>query len=51
MTDAEQYRKYAEDCLRMAAKAPEADKKVLLGMADAWKMRAEAAEKKTKEKD
>jgi hypothetical protein len=50
MKDAEQYRSYAEDCLRMAAKASAADKKALLEMAEAWKVRAEAAEKH-KDKD
>lgn len=49
MKEAEQYRSYAEDCLRMAAKASAADKEVLLKMAEAWKARAEARTEKTQE--
>jgi hypothetical protein len=48
MKGAEQYKGYAEDCLRMAAKASGPDKEVLLKMAEAWKLRASAAEKKQK---
>jgi hypothetical protein len=48
MKDAEQYRSYAEDCLRMAKKATGPDKEALLKMAEAWKVRAEAVEKKPK---
>jgi hypothetical protein len=50
MTDAEKYRGFEQDCLRMAAKASEADKKALMEMAKAWKMRAEAAEMQKKKK-
>lgn len=45
MKEAEQYRSYAEDCLRMAKKVSEKDKETLLRMAEAWTMRAEAAER------
>jgi hypothetical protein len=50
MKEAQQYREYAADCGRMAAKASPEDKAILLKMAEAWKLRAEAAERKPKEK-
>ena len=51
MKDAEQYRSYAEDCLRMAGKLSGRDKDTLLKMAEVWKECAEVAERKQKIKD
>jgi hypothetical protein len=45
MTKSEIYRKYAEECQRMAKVAPEHDKKVLLEHAGIWLKLAEEAEK------
>jgi hypothetical protein len=51
MKEAEQYESYAEDCLRMANKGSPADREILLKMAEAWKLRAEAAKGKAKRED
>jgi hypothetical protein len=45
MKETVRYREYAAECLRMAKKASEKDRDVLLNMADAWQLRAEAAER------
>lgn len=49
MNEAEQYKDYADDCLRLAKKADEKDRKVLLHMAEVWKERAAAAAQKPTE--
>jgi hypothetical protein len=45
MTDSEIYRKFAEECQRMAKTAREHDKKILLEHAAFWLKLAEEAEK------
>jgi hypothetical protein len=49
--DSEQYRQHEADCMRLAKSAAPKDKEILLKMAAAWKLRAEAAEHKPKGKD
>jgi hypothetical protein len=44
MTDPATYRKYAEECLRLAATAPENDRRLLLEHAGVWLKLAEEAE-------
>jgi hypothetical protein len=46
MKEAERYRKFAQECLRMAKAASAADKAVLLKIAEAWEAQAKAAERK-----
>ena len=45
MQNAETYRRYAADCMRIAKRMSEADKKILSEIAEAWEMRAAAAER------
>jgi hypothetical protein len=51
MLEAKTYRQYAEDCIRIAEKMDSKDKQILLKIADAWKMRAEEAERREKKSD
>jgi hypothetical protein len=44
MGKAEQYRRYAAECIRLAKHADPAEKETLLGMAEAWRRLAERAE-------
>ena len=44
MQDAEKYRQFAKDCIRLAAKAASDDKAVLLKIAEAWEDQAKLAE-------
>jgi hypothetical protein len=44
MIDPATYRKYAEECLRLATTAPENDQRLLLGHADVWLNLAKEAE-------
>lgn len=50
MEDAEKFRYYAAECRRLAGKAVEKDKAVLLELADAWIACAEEAERRAREK-
>jgi hypothetical protein len=43
MREAETYLEFARDCRRLAAKASDQDKVVLLKIAEAWEAQAEAA--------
>lgn len=45
MLEAERYREYAQDCLRMAEKAAQKDKETLRQMAEAWMRCAEERRK------
>jgi hypothetical protein len=45
MTDPATYRKYAEECRRLATRAPENDRRLLLEHADVWLKLAEEAER------
>jgi hypothetical protein len=45
MKDAQNYRQYASDCRRMAAKMTAKDKQILEQMAEAWELRAREAER------
>ena len=47
MQDAEKYRQFAKDCIRLAAKAASKDKAVLLKIAEAWEQQAKLAEART----
>ena len=44
MIDPETYRKYAEECLRLATTAPENERRLLLEHAGVWLKLAEEAE-------
>jgi hypothetical protein len=44
----EDYRKYAEECERIASVSPE-NRRILLNIARAWRERADHAEKKIKD--
>jgi len=44
MQEAEKYREYAADCRRLAEKANEDDKQVLMKIAEAWEQQARLAE-------
>ena len=44
MLDAETYRRYAAECVRMASKMDAKDRKTLLEIAEAWEARAQEAE-------
>ena len=44
MQEAEQYRQYARECVRLAATAPPKDKPVLFKIAEAWEQQAKIAE-------
>ncbi|MGA2894461.1 MAG: hypothetical protein ABSE22_16465 [Xanthobacteraceae bacterium] len=47
MTKAEQYRRYAAECIRLAQQSQNpAEKDTLLQMAEAWRRLAERAEKR-----
>lgn len=48
MDDAQKFREFAAECLRLAQKAAAKDKIVLLEIADAWMACAEEAERKAK---
>jgi hypothetical protein len=48
MEDAQTYRQYAEDCLKLARTMPEQREK-LIDMAATWQQLAERAEKKRKD--
>ncbi len=50
MGSSEQYRQYAADCRRIASKMDEKDRAVLMQIADAWEMRAQAAERRAEKK-
>jgi hypothetical protein len=45
MTDPAIYRKYAEECLRLATTASENDRSILVEHADVWLKLAEEAER------
>jgi hypothetical protein len=45
MTDPATYRKYAEECRRLATRAPENDRRLLLEHADVWLKLTEEAER------
>ena len=51
MRDAETYLGFAEDCRRLAAKAGDKDKVVLLKIAEAWEHAAKAADMQTQRVD
>jgi hypothetical protein len=48
MQDAAQFRKYADECRRLARTLPPAHKQTLLEIANAWTDRAEEAERQEK---
>jgi hypothetical protein len=50
MQEVETYRQFARECLRLAATAKPADKKVLLNIAEAWEQQATIAEAATVKK-
>ena len=50
MQEAEEYRKFATECHRLAASATEKDKAVLLKIAEAWEAQARLAEAASREK-
>ena len=45
MLDAQTYRRYAAECLRIASKMDAKDRKTLLEIAEAWEARAQEAER------
>jgi hypothetical protein len=49
--NAKQFRDYAAECRRLAQRAPEKDRAVLMEIADAWIACAEEAERKEKAGD
>jgi hypothetical protein len=51
MREAETYLAFAKDCRRLAAKASDKDKVVLLKIAEAWEAQAEAAGLKPERQD
>ena len=51
MKDANTYRQYAADCIRLAKQMNAADKEALLKMAEAWEDRAREAERSAKQPD
>ena len=51
MLEAKTYRQYAADCIRIAEKMEPKDKQILLKIAEAWKMRAEEAERREYKRD
>lgn len=51
MKDANTYREYAADCIRMAKLMGTKDKETLLKMAEAWEERAREAERQGKNVD
>jgi hypothetical protein len=48
MQDAAQFRKYAEECRRLAHTLPPAQRQTLLEIAEAWIERADEAERQAK---
>jgi hypothetical protein len=50
MTDSATYRKFAEECQRLATTAPQNDRNILLEHAAAWLKLAEEAEKSASKK-
>ena len=48
MRDAEKFRKYAADCIRIASQMSGKDRQALLEIADAWEARAQDSEKREK---
>jgi hypothetical protein len=51
MDNAKKYREYAAECFRLAQRASENDRKVLMEIAQAWISCAEDAERKEKPAD
>jgi hypothetical protein len=52
MAKAEDYRRYAAECLRLAQRSPgEAEKTILLHMAETWRRLAEQAESRVGQGD
>ena len=51
MKDANTYRQYAADCVRIAKLMKAADRDALLKMAEAWEERAREAERSGKQPD
>lgn len=51
MKDAATYAKFAEECRRMAQRASENDKVLLIQIAEAWEEQAKKAEQKIKKDD
>ena len=49
MQTAEDYRKYAEECERIARSVSPENRRIFLNIARAWRERADEAEKKIKE--
>lgn len=47
-SDIQKYRDYAAECRRMAQRASEKDRQVLMEIADAWNARAEEVERRSK---
>jgi len=47
-SDAKKYREYAAECRRMAQRAAEKDRNILMEIADAWIARAEETERRNK---
>jgi hypothetical protein len=45
LLDAETYRRYAAECVRIASKMEAKDRKTLLEIAEAWEARAQEAER------
>ena len=48
MMEAEKFRKYAADCIRIARQMNGTDRQALLEIAEAWEKRAQDAERKEK---
>jgi hypothetical protein len=46
MLEAKAYRQYAADCVRIAEKMEAKDRRILLEIAEAWRMRAAEAERR-----
>jgi hypothetical protein len=51
MLESQTYRKYARDCIRIAASMSGKDRQTLLKIADAWEARAAEAESKEHNSD
>jgi hypothetical protein len=51
MQEAEKYRQFAKDCVRLAGKASASDKVVLLKIAEAWEQQATIADARNKKTD
>ena len=49
--NAKKFRDYAAECRRLAQRAPEKDRKVLMEIADAWMTCAQEAERKANPSD